>query len=334
MDRQGVGFQLVLNLVHDGVEVRSRAVHLVDVADACHVVLVGLAPDGLRLSLHASDGAEYGYSSIQYSQRTFDFDSEINMSRCVDDVDFVILRVILPHHCGGRAGDGDSAFLLLHHPVHRGRPLVHLADFVAFPGVIQNPFRGGGLAGVNMGHDADIAYLFQLLCHDTGRCKVRLDGDCAGSLLHPHVGESLVSLGHSVDFLFLFESGTLALVCGHDFLGELVGHRFLVAFAREGDQVFHTDGLFTAGFDLLRHGEGGTTHAAALDLHARGDVLQGFFPDFEAVLLGLLAHDVDSTVENLEGQVLFAFQHDVVDELRYLFVVVLRIRKDDPFLCM
>ena len=50
----------------------------------------------------------------------------------------------------------DTALLLLLHPVHRRRTLVHLANFVRDAGVIEDTFRGGGLTGIDVGHDADI----------------------------------------------------------------------------------------------------------------------------------------------------------------------------------
>src|SRR5213075_175351 len=58
---------------------------------------------------------------------------------------------------GGRgAGDSDTALLLLLHPVHRRRALVHLADFVRDTRVIKDTFGGGGLTGIDVRHDADI----------------------------------------------------------------------------------------------------------------------------------------------------------------------------------
>ncbi len=62
---------------------------------------------------------------------------------------------------GGRSGgDGDAALLLLLHPVHRGGAFVHLADLVRAAGVIQDAFGRGGLTGIDVGHDADIAHSF------------------------------------------------------------------------------------------------------------------------------------------------------------------------------
>src|SRR5690606_38736772 len=46
--------------------------------------------------------------------------------------------------------------LLLLHPVHRGRALVHLTDLVVLPGVVQDALGGRGLPGIDVGHDADV----------------------------------------------------------------------------------------------------------------------------------------------------------------------------------
>jgi hypothetical protein len=62
--------------------------------------------------------------------------------------------------------DCDSAFLLLLHPVHDGRTVMHFAYFVRNAGIEQYAFSRGCFARVNMGHDANIA--------------VTLDGCCAG----------------------------------------------------------------------------------------------------------------------------------------------------------
>jgi hypothetical protein len=34
---------------------------------------------------------------------------------------------------------------------------MHLADFVALAGIIENPLSGRRLAGINVGHDAEVA---------------------------------------------------------------------------------------------------------------------------------------------------------------------------------
>jgi hypothetical protein len=43
------------------------------------------------------------------------------------------------------------------HPVHRGSALVDLTDLVGDAGVEQDALGGGGLTGVDVRHDADVA---------------------------------------------------------------------------------------------------------------------------------------------------------------------------------
>ena len=60
LERHRAGVEAVLHHLHDVVEVRARAVHLVDVGDARNAVGVGLAPHRLGLRLDAADRAEDG----------------------------------------------------------------------------------------------------------------------------------------------------------------------------------------------------------------------------------------------------------------------------------
>ena len=127
-------------------------VHLVDEADAGHVVLVGLAPDRLGLGLHAGDGVENGDGTVEDPQRALHLDGEVHVAGRVDDVD----PVVGPVTGGGRRGDGDAPLLLLGHPVHGGAALVDLADLVVDARVVQDALGRRGLARVDMGHDPDV----------------------------------------------------------------------------------------------------------------------------------------------------------------------------------
>jgi len=71
----------------------------------------------------------------------------------IDDVQ----AVIAPET--GRRGrrDRDPALLLLLHPVHRGGALMDFANLVRLAGVEQNTLGGRGFAGIDVGHDAEIA---------------------------------------------------------------------------------------------------------------------------------------------------------------------------------
>jgi hypothetical protein len=74
-----------------------------------------------------------------------------------DDVDLILVVALLPLAEGGRRRDGDAALALLGHPVRGGRAVVHLADLVDAAGVVEDALGGGGLAGVDVGDDADVA---------------------------------------------------------------------------------------------------------------------------------------------------------------------------------
>jgi hypothetical protein len=57
--------------------------------------------------------------------------------------------------CG--RGNGNTSLLLLLHPVHHGSAVMHFSDLVRDTGIEQDPFRRGGLAGIDMGHDAYVS---------------------------------------------------------------------------------------------------------------------------------------------------------------------------------
>ena len=59
----------------------------------------------------------------------------------------------------GRRGrrDGDAALLFLLHPVHGGSAFVNFTDLVVHAGVKQDALGGGGLTGVNVSRDTNIA---------------------------------------------------------------------------------------------------------------------------------------------------------------------------------
>jgi hypothetical protein len=75
------------------------------------------------------------------------------MTRGINDID----SMLAPEtgRCG--AGDSDSAFLFLLHPVHGGCAVMNFPNFVGDSGVVQNTLCGRGFSRINMGHNADIA---------------------------------------------------------------------------------------------------------------------------------------------------------------------------------
>ena len=157
LDRDRVRPKAVDHRLHAAREVRADPVHLVDVGDPRHVVLVGLAPHGLGLRLDAGDRVEQRDRAVEHAQRALHLDGEVDVARRVDDVD----PVTLPLGRGGRRGDRDPSLLLLGHPVHHGRALVNLPHLVGPPGVIEDALSRRRLTGVDVSHDPDVPGVFE-----------------------------------------------------------------------------------------------------------------------------------------------------------------------------
>jgi len=93
------------------------------------------------------------------------------VARGVDDVE-AVLGVghvhALPEAGRGSRGDRDAALLFLLHPVHGGGTVVHLTDFVVDTGIKQNALGRGGLAGVDVSRNTNVAIALDggLASHD------------------------------------------------------------------------------------------------------------------------------------------------------------------------
>src|SRR3989344_5845288 len=90
------------------------------------------------------------------------------MSGGVDDIDAMLCllpllgrRITLirchPKRSRGSRGNGNTAFLFLLHPVHDRLSLMDFADFVRNSSIEKHPFRHGGLPGVDMRTNPNIA---------------------------------------------------------------------------------------------------------------------------------------------------------------------------------
>src|SRR6185437_1290208 len=167
LQRERARHEPLANHADTAREVRAHAVHLVREDDARYTVAVSLPPDGFRLRLYTSHGIQQRDGAIQHAERALHLDGEVHVTRRVDDVDPVIGIVPAPEAGGGRRRDRDAALLLLLHPVHGGRAIMNLTNLVALPRVVEDALRGGGLAGIDVRHDADIAIVLERCraCH-------------------------------------------------------------------------------------------------------------------------------------------------------------------------
>jgi hypothetical protein len=80
-DHDRVRLQAVDHHLADAEEVGADAVHLVDEREARHLVLVGLAPDGLRLRLHAADRVVHHDRAVEHAHAALDLDREVDVAR-------------------------------------------------------------------------------------------------------------------------------------------------------------------------------------------------------------------------------------------------------------
>ncbi|OQB68202.1 MAG: hypothetical protein BWX93_01600 [Bacteroidetes bacterium ADurb.Bin139] len=78
------------------------------------------------------------------------------MARGIYDIDLVLVPTTVPKSRGGSRGNGDTAFLLLNHPIHSGSPFVNLSNLMGLTRIIENALRRGCLTGIYVGHDANI----------------------------------------------------------------------------------------------------------------------------------------------------------------------------------
>ena len=164
LDGNCVGAQALAHHADNAHEVRTHDVHFVDVSNAGHVILGGLTPHRLALGLHAAFGAEDRHGTVQHAQAALHFHGEVHVAGSVDDVD----PVAKPLASSGGRLNGDAALLFLGHKVHGGCALMDLAYAVHATCVKQDAFRGCGLAGIDVRHDADVAYLFKRMASGHG----------------------------------------------------------------------------------------------------------------------------------------------------------------------
>jgi hypothetical protein len=126
---------------------------LVDEANARHFVSIRLAPNSLRLWFDSVHAVKDGDSTVKDTQGAFNLDREVNVTGSI----YYVYAIFFPKG-GGRGGsDCDAALLLLLHPIHDSIAFMDLTHPMRFASIIENPLCRGSLAGIYVGHDADVS---------------------------------------------------------------------------------------------------------------------------------------------------------------------------------
>ena len=147
--------------------------------------------------------------------------------------------------------------------------------------------------------------------------------------LESEVSKRTVGFCHTVHIFLALEGSTLAIECIHNLCCKLVCHGLTTTLASKEDEVLHGDRFLTLGADFRWHLEGSTTDTAALDFYLGSDVVERSLPDLKSsliFLLDLLAYDLKRGVEDIEGDILLTVVHQVINELRHLYVTKYGIR--------
>src|SRR5690606_4402767 len=130
-------------------------------------------------------------------------------------------------------------------------------------GVVEDAFAGRGLAGIDVGHDAEIT--------------VALDRIFAGHGALPLpavVREGTVGVGHPVRVLALLHGLTAAVERIHELARQALLHGVLAALAGAVDQPADGERLLALRPDLDGNLIGGTANAARAHLDGGTDIVQ------------------------------------------------------------
>ena len=157
LDCNCIGIQTLLHHLDNVVEICTSNVHLIYIGHTWYAIFLSLTPYGLSLRLNAAASSQNCYSTVQYSQRTLNLYSKVNVTWGINDVD----TMILPMAGGSCGGNGNTTLLLLSHPVHGSCAFMNLTDFVIDTSVEENTLGSSSLTGIDVRHDTDVTSLFK-----------------------------------------------------------------------------------------------------------------------------------------------------------------------------
>jgi hypothetical protein len=138
-------------------KVGPSTIHFVNETDAWHAIAISLPPDSLRLGFHPSYRIKDYDTTVQNAQGTLHFGGEINVPRCINDVNLVFA----PEAGDSCGGDSDAALPFLLHPIGDRCTLVHAAHAMGATSVEKHPLSRSRLARINVSDYSYVARPFQ-----------------------------------------------------------------------------------------------------------------------------------------------------------------------------
>ena len=105
------------------------------------------------MSFHPFTSAEYHHGAVQDSQASFDFGGEVDVARCVEQVD----GAIFPAERHASSENRDATLLLFGIVIGFGRTRIHGSRAVLGTAHVKHLFRDGRLASINVSDDANVS---------------------------------------------------------------------------------------------------------------------------------------------------------------------------------
>ena len=141
------------------------------------------------------------------------------------------------------------------------------------------------------------------------------------------MSESFVSFCHFMSIFLFLDSSACVVESVHQFASELFFHRTFAALTGIADSPADTEGQATVCTYFNRNLVVSTADTTSTDFQDRHNVVESLFKYFQRIFIHFRTDDVESIVNDGFSDTFFAVQHNFVDEARYQFGMVHRIRQ-------
>ena len=91
LNRNCISVETITHHLNDVEEIRTGNVHFVDISHTRNIVTLRLTPDCLGLRFNTTTSSQNCNSTVKNTERTLNFNSEINVTRGINNIDSVTL---------------------------------------------------------------------------------------------------------------------------------------------------------------------------------------------------------------------------------------------------